>query len=120
MVTHAHTDHAWRLRDGAPCPVYATEESWEGMDDLHIEDRRLMPNRQPVEIEGIAFEAFPVDHSTRAPAVGYRITAGEVVISTRATWSGYTIGRKRSLEPGCTSGMVPPSRALWCARSAMA
>jgi hypothetical protein len=23
-----------------------------------------------------AFEAFPVDHSLRAPAVGYRITAG--------------------------------------------
>jgi hypothetical protein len=27
-------------------------------------------------IGGISFEAFPVDHSVRVPAVGYRVTAG--------------------------------------------
>lgn len=31
-------------------------------------------------MRGIEFEAFPVEHSLRAPAVGYRIRAGRVVI----------------------------------------
>lgn len=32
VLTHAHPDHAGGLKDGAPCPVYATEESWEDID----------------------------------------------------------------------------------------
>ncbi|MGC9349741.1 MAG: MBL fold metallo-hydrolase [Anaerolineae bacterium] len=81
VVTHAHPDHAWGLKEGAPCPVYATEISWEKeMESYDIEEREVMPAREPVEIAGITFEAFPVDHSTRAPAVGYRVIAGEVTI----------------------------------------
>jgi phosphoribosyl 1,2-cyclic phosphodiesterase len=80
VVTHAHPDHAWGLKDGAPCPVFATETSWERMEGFDIRDRRVMPLRKPKEIEGITFEAFPVDHSSRAPAVGYRVTAGAVTI----------------------------------------
>lgn len=80
VVTHAHPDHAWGLEEGAPAPVYATAEAWEGMADFEIEDRRAIKPRVPEEIEGITFEAFPVDHSTRAPAVGYRVTAGDVAI----------------------------------------
>ena len=36
--------------------------------------------RAPLQIAGIAFEAFAVEHSLRAPAVGYRITAGDLAI----------------------------------------
>jgi phosphoribosyl 1,2-cyclic phosphodiesterase len=50
------------------------------MEDFDIQDRRVIAPREPADVEGIAFEAFPVDHSTRAPAVGYRITAGVVTI----------------------------------------
>jgi phosphoribosyl 1,2-cyclic phosphodiesterase len=86
VVTHAHPDHAFGLKDGAPCPVYGTAASWETMESFDIEERRTMPEREPVEIaadgksEAITFEAFPVLHSTRAPAVGYRVTAGRVEI----------------------------------------
>jgi len=86
VVTHAHPDHAFGLREGAPCPVFATEASWETMESYDIEERRTMPEREPVEISadggsrGITFEAFPVLHSTRAPAVGYRMGAGRVDI----------------------------------------
>lgn len=80
VVTHAHPDHAWGLKEGAPCPVYATQAAWETMVDYDIDDREVMPEREPLEIAGITFEAFPVDHSTRAPTVGYRITAGEITI----------------------------------------
>jgi hypothetical protein len=35
-----------------------------------------MPLRKFVTIGGVRFEAFPVRHSIRAPAVGYRVSAG--------------------------------------------
>lgn len=80
VVTHAHPDHAFGLDEGAPCPVWATTESWLEMDGYPLTDRHTVEPRQPFEIDGITFEAFPVEHSTRAPAVGYRVTAGRVAV----------------------------------------
>ena len=76
VITHAHPDHAFGLQDGAPCPVYATAESWEDMQNYPIQKRYNIVPRQKIKIAGISFEAFPVDHSTNSPAVGYRISAG--------------------------------------------
>lgn len=76
VITHAHPDHAWGLQGGAPCPVYATKQAWRDMEDYPIEERLTVPYRRPVSIEGVHFEAFPVEHSTRCPAVNHRITAG--------------------------------------------
>ena len=75
VVTHAHPDHAWGLKRGVTCPVHATPDAWKGMQGFTIppRDRRVIPVRSPVVIAGITFEAFPVKHSLRAPAVGYRI-----------------------------------------------
>jgi ribonuclease BN (tRNA processing enzyme) len=80
FITHAHPDHAWGLKEGAPCPVYAPEEAWRLMEDYDIWDRRVMEHRVVVGIEGITFEAFPVEHSIRAPTVGYRISAGRATV----------------------------------------
>ena len=80
VVTHAHPDHAEGLKDGAGCPVYATAESWATMQSWPIAERRLIRPHEPLTIEGITFEAFPVEHSLRAPAVGYRIGTGRVVV----------------------------------------
>jgi ribonuclease BN (tRNA processing enzyme) len=80
VVTHAHPDHAWGLKEGAPCPVYATKEAWQLMEGYGIGERRVMEHRSAVGIEGMIFEAFPVEHSIRAPAVGYRISAGEATM----------------------------------------
>jgi hypothetical protein len=44
------------------------------MDRYGIRDRRVVYPRAAMNIGGITFEAFPVEHSLRAPAVGYRIT----------------------------------------------
>jgi phosphoribosyl 1,2-cyclic phosphodiesterase len=76
MVTHAHPDHVDGLKRGAPGPVYASGESWQEMNTYGIRDRHVLCPRTAVEICGITFEAFPVEHSLRAPAVGYRIRAG--------------------------------------------
>jgi ribonuclease BN (tRNA processing enzyme) len=82
VITHAHPDHAFGLRAGSPCPVYAGAEAWEGMKSFPIRKdfRKVIKPRRPEMIEGITFEAFPVVHSALAPAVGYRISAGKIVL----------------------------------------
>jgi ribonuclease BN (tRNA processing enzyme) len=80
FITHGHPDHAWGLKNGAPCAVYAIEEAWENMKTFDIKEREVINLRETVSIHGVALEAFSVVHSTRAPAVGYRVTAGETVI----------------------------------------
>lgn len=75
VVTHAHSDHAAGLAHGAPCPVYATAETWSLLERYPVADRRTVHPREPFSVGGVSFEAFPVDHSLRAPAVGYRVKA---------------------------------------------
>jgi phosphoribosyl 1,2-cyclic phosphodiesterase len=76
LLTHAHPDHAWGLKKGSLCPVWATSETWNIIRDYPIpaRQRRLIKPRTLKRIAGITFEAFPVWHSIRCPAVGYRIT----------------------------------------------
>lgn len=76
VLTHAHPDHAFGLARGAPCPVWATSACWETIARFPIEERRVIASERPVRIGGIRFEAFDVEHSLRAPAVGYRISVG--------------------------------------------
>ena len=73
FVTHAHPDHAWGLANGAPCPVYATRDTFNLLADSLIDDKRPISLRNPVRIDSLEIEAFAVIHSTRAPAVGFRI-----------------------------------------------
>jgi phosphoribosyl 1,2-cyclic phosphodiesterase len=80
VVTHAHPDHAAGLRDGAQCPVYAPAATWSVIDGYPIAERVIVEPRRPLMVSGIEFEAFPVEHSLRAPAVGYRVRAGRAVI----------------------------------------
>src|SRR5205823_1044808 len=43
-------------------------------------EARTRRHRMPSQICGITFEAFPVEHSILAPAVGYRVRAGRALI----------------------------------------
>jgi phosphoribosyl 1,2-cyclic phosphodiesterase len=80
VLTHAHPDHSAGLRRGSPCPVYATEVTWRALRRYPVQDREVVKPRRPLAIAGITFEAFPLEHSLRAPAVGYRITAGKATL----------------------------------------
>src|SRR6266566_6167482 len=80
VLTHAHPDHAWGLKRGAPCPVYAPRKTWQELPHYPIKDRHVIDERTPTKICGITFEAFPVEHSILAPAVGYRVSAGRARI----------------------------------------
>jgi phosphoribosyl 1,2-cyclic phosphodiesterase len=76
VLTHAHPDHVDGLRNGSPCPVYAPAAVWEALASWPIEERHRLAPRAPADIRGIRFEAFSLEHSVIAQAVGYRITAG--------------------------------------------
>jgi len=76
VLTHAHADHAFGVADGAPCPVYATKETWALLDRFSVSDRREMPVGKDLKLGGLSLRACRVQHSIRAPAVGYRISGG--------------------------------------------
>lgn len=80
VLTHAHPDHAGGLRDGAPCPVCATGDTWRSLPRYPIDERVEVRPREPFQLGRIRFEAFTVEHSIRAPAVGYRIAAGRAAV----------------------------------------
>lgn len=80
LLTHAHPDHAAGLRHGSPWPVYATEETWSAIARYPIEERELVRDRLAWAIGEFGVEAFRVEHSVRAPAVGFRIAAGGAAI----------------------------------------
>lgn len=80
VLTHAHGDHASGLAHGAPCPVFATAETLTLIARFSFAEARAIEPRRPFSIGMIGFEAFPVDHSLRAPAVGYRVTAGRAAL----------------------------------------
>jgi ribonuclease BN (tRNA processing enzyme) len=76
VLTHAHPDHAFGLARGAACPVLATEATWRVIDRFPIARRIIVPARRGFVLEGVRFEAWQVEHSLNAPAVGYRIGTG--------------------------------------------
>lgn len=72
LVTHAHPDHAGGLKRGAPCPIFATEETLDALARYPIEGRAVTPGAS-AHVGPLAFTAYPVEHSLLAPAVGYRL-----------------------------------------------
>jgi len=72
LLTHAHPDHAGALRDGAPCPVYATAATHALLARYPIEWRVIGPAVRE-HLGPLTFSAHQVAHSLRAPAVGYRL-----------------------------------------------
>jgi phosphoribosyl 1,2-cyclic phosphodiesterase len=80
LVTHGHPDHAGGLRRGAPCPVYATAATWQVMARWPVEVRCELPLQRPVMIGGFVIEAWPVQHSLNAPAVGFKISTRDACL----------------------------------------
>jgi phosphoribosyl 1,2-cyclic phosphodiesterase len=75
LLTHAHPDHAGGLAEGAPCPVYATAKTQRLLRHFPIRDRCKIWLDRTVMIGGVRFRAYRVQHSIRAPAVGFRVYA---------------------------------------------
>ena len=80
VLTHSHPDHADGLRGGSVSKVYATPETWQRLKRWPIRERISVFPRQLFSISSCKLEAFPVEHSLIAPAVGYRITVGQTSV----------------------------------------
>lgn len=76
VLTHGHPDHAHGLRKGVSCPVYATAETWASIAHYPVAERHTIRVGRPFVVGGIELEAIWVEHSLRAPAVGFRIALG--------------------------------------------
>lgn len=79
-LTHAHPDHAAGLRDGTDIQVFATAETWAALARYPLERRETVTPRVPFAVGAIELEAFRVEHSLRAPAVAYRVSAGKAAV----------------------------------------
>jgi hypothetical protein len=53
---------------------------WRAIAGWPIHEQHRLATRAPIDIGGIWFEVFPLDHSVIAPAVGYRITAEQATV----------------------------------------
>lgn len=80
VITHAHDDHVDGLQNGSPIPVYASAASWQRLKSFPLKNGHIIQEHVPFTIGSLTFEAFFVEHSLIAPAVGYRITAGKTTI----------------------------------------
>jgi hypothetical protein len=78
LLTHAHPDHAGGVAHRTSCPVHTPARTWRSLLAWPISDRRVMPLQSSITITGLRIVALPVEHSIRAPAVGYGVSANPV------------------------------------------
>ena len=73
-ITHAHADHAGGLEGVIPCPVFATQETWQNLQGYPFREKHIIPPETPIPIGDLTLEAIPLHHSERSPSVGFRLT----------------------------------------------
>ena len=75
VVSHAHPDHSWGLREGTRVPVYASAVTHGILAALPIEKRvRVAPGRRR-RVGPFSLTLFPVVHSVRCPCTAIRLEA---------------------------------------------
>ena len=80
LITHAHPDHVGALRNGAPCPVYATQAIWDAIGNWPIREQLVIQDQQKFTIGTFSITPYAVEHSLRAPATAYKILAGKKIV----------------------------------------
>lgn len=68
--------------DGVNLKLPKQSSPWSSLLRYPIHERVDVRRRKPFQLGRIRFEAFTVEHSILAPAVGYRIVAGPASDST--------------------------------------
>jgi ribonuclease BN (tRNA processing enzyme) len=75
VVSHAHPDHAWGLRERSAMPVYASAATHAILRDLPIGSPVSMAPGRRRRVGPFRITLFPVAHSVRCPCTGVRVEA---------------------------------------------
>lgn len=77
LVSHAHPDHSWGLKEGTDLPVYASAVTHEILKDLPISRREVLEPRRAAKVGPLRVTTYPVVHSVRCPCIASRIETSE-------------------------------------------
>lgn len=80
LITHAHPDHAFGLKEGTNIPVYSTRESYKSIKKFPVKNFRIIKINKKFQLNGFEIIAYKVIHSIRCPAVCYKIKVGKKII----------------------------------------
>lgn len=75
LITHAHPDHAFGLKEGTPKAVYAAWSTYKFLRKFALPNLKKIKKNIPFKLGPFKIMAYSVIHSIKAPAVGFRITA---------------------------------------------
>lgn len=76
LVTHGHDDHAGGLQSDPPCPVWTGTQTRNLLLQRGLTQVGPLHPEQPLVFQDLTVLPFEVEHSLRAPALGFRIEAG--------------------------------------------
>jgi ribonuclease BN (tRNA processing enzyme) len=92
VISHAHPDHSWGLKDGTDLPVFASSTTHAILNDLPIDKRITLAPGRPKKVGPFRITLFPVAHSIRCPCTAVHVAAK----SARILYSGDVVS---FLEP---------------------
>ena len=81
LLTHAHPDHAFGLKEGTEIPVWMSDDSAKVLADLPIKNKQIFRDKESFKLGPFNVAAYPVVHSTKAPAHGFRIEVSDHTIA---------------------------------------
>ena len=84
VVSHAHPDHAWGLREGTAIPVFASATTHAIVKDFPIGRRIALAPARRRRVGPFRVTLFPVVHSVRCPCTAIRVESPR----TRLLYSG--------------------------------
>jgi len=97
-ITHAHPDHSFGLQEGTGVPVFVTRESRGLLNRFPVADFQIITPGEQFAAGPFRVLPYPVIHSIRAPAIGFRVTAGKAAIVYNADL--VAIDQKQAVLPG--------------------
>lgn len=79
FLTHAHPDHAWGLKYGTDIPIFDPKFVLEDkkIQKYPLSNKNAIQTDKWLSIAGLKIFPYEVQHSTHAPAVGYKVKTGK-------------------------------------------
>ena len=111
VLTHAHPDHAWGLKRGAPCPAYATEKTWQESQHYPITDHHGSKNVRQQKFAASDSKRFQSNIPFFRRQSDIASARGAPAFSTRLISSSFTSGVRRWQVCSFTSAMAQLSHA---------